>query len=316
MNAGRPSANAWGIPMATDIAFALGIFALLGKRGNSALKLFLTALAIVDDIGAVIVIALFHTADVAWVALAAAALFMALLILCSWLDVRHPLFYVVLGIGLWVAFLKSGIHATIAGVLLAMTIPARTRIDTNQFLETSRNLLDQFEKTCSLDIPPLAHKERHAVLQTIETTCQQAETPLQRLEHALHPWVAFVIMPLFALANAGVALTSDVISHLTHPIALGIITGLVLGKPLGVTLFTWLVVRSGITALPSGVTWRQIIGTGCLAGIGFTMSLFIADLALGSTGNLDVAKIGIIVGSLAVGIVGWATLRFSSNETI
>jgi NhaA family Na+:H+ antiporter len=313
-NIGKPDVTGWGIPMATDIAFALGIFALLGKRGNPSLKLFLTALAIVDDIGAVLVIALFHTANIAWIGLVVAALFMGLLILSNWIGIRHPLVYAVLGIGLWFAFLKSGIHATVAGVLLAMTIPARTRIDTEKFLERSRTILHEFEDTCRLGREPLADQGRHAALQALETACQHAETPLQRLEHVLHPWVAFGIMPLFALANAGVCLTAEVASCLTNPVALGIIAGLVLGKPIGVTLFTWLSVRSGITTLPSGVTWRQIVGTGCLAGIGFTMSLFIAGLAFGGSPLLDVAKIGIMVGSPVVGMIGWIALRFGSRN--
>jgi len=314
LNSGKPGITGWGIPMATDIAFALGIFALLGKRGAPSLKVFLTALAIVDDIGAVLVIALFYTANIAWVSLAVAVLFMGLLLVSNRLGIRHPLVYAVLGIGLWFAFLKSGIHATVAGVLLAMTIPARARIDTDQFLARSTAILREIEDVGRSGREMLAGQGRHAAIQALETACQHVETPLQRLEHALHPWVTFVIMPLFALANAGVRLFGQAPASLIHPVALGVIAGLVLGKPIGIALCTWLAVQSGIAALPSGVAWRQILSTGCLAGIGFTMSLFIAGLAFGGSPLLDVAKIGIMIGSLVAGMIGWIMLRFGSRK--
>ena len=311
LNAGNAAARGWGIPMATDIAFALGIMALLGKRVPVGLKVFLTALAIVDDIVAVLVIAFFYTSTISWVSLAAGAGFLFVLLVANRIGVRSPIVYAVLGVGLWLAFLLSGVHATVAGVLLAMTIPARTRINTGEFLSQSRAILDEFEGAERPGTSVLTNKEQRAAVQSLETACQHAESPMQRLEHALHPWVAFVIMPLFALANAGVSLSSDLSTALTHPVTLGVMAGLVLGKPLGVTLFAWLAVRSGIADVPTGVTWRQIHGAGWLAGMGFTMSLFIANLAFGDTPLLTTAKVGILTASFVAGTIGWIILRSS-----
>lgn len=300
-------ASGWGIPMATDIAFALGVLALLGKCAPLSLKVFLTALAIVDDIGAVLVIALFYTAEIAWVSLAIAAGFLFLLMIVNRLGVRHPLVYMILGIGLWVAFLKSGVHATIAGVLLAITIPSKARIDAQKFVTHSRAILNDFESASASQGD--LNETQQAALQALETTVQYAEAPLQRIEHTLHPWVAYFIMPIFALANAGVTLGGEFSSAVTHPISLGIVAGLILGKQLGITSLVWLAVKSKLADLPSGLTWRQIYGASWLAGIGFTMSLFIAGLAFGDTPSLSIAKVGILVASLIAGIVGWAILR-------
>ncbi len=308
-NAGTAGSPGWGIPMATDIAFALGVLALLGPRVPFALKVFLTALAIVDDIIAVLVIAFFYTAEISWTSLAIGAGFLLLLGTANWAGVRHPLVYALLGIGLWLAFLKSGVHATVAGVLLAMTIPARARINTEEFLAQGRALLDEFERAGESGESILTNADRRAVLHTLETTCERVAAPIERFEHALHPWVTFAIMPVFALANAGVALGGDVSAAVTSPISLGIIVGLVVGKQVGITAFSWLVVRSGFAVLPGDVTWRHIYGAGWLAGIGFTMSLFIASLAFGDSPLLDLAKIGILTASLSAGAVGWMILH-------
>ncbi len=305
-NLGGSGVSGWGVPMATDIAFALGVLALLGKRAPLSLKVFLTALAIVDDIGAVLVIALFYTAEISWASLAVAAVFLILLAGVNRLGVRQPLVYALLGIGLWVAFLKSGIHATVAGVLLAMLIPAKTRINSKEFLVHSRALLNDFETAST---GPDLNETQHAALLTLETTVEYAETPLQRLEHAFHPWVAFFIMPIFALANAGVALRSGFTSALIHPISLGIVAGLVLGKQIGIIAFVWLAVKTKLADLPGGVTWRQIYGASWLAGIGFTMSLFIAGLAFPSSAETEIAKVGILTASLITGFTGWIILR-------
>ncbi|GAB4533118.1 MAG: Na+/H+ antiporter NhaA [Anaerolineae bacterium] len=299
----------WGIPMATDIAFALGVLALLGRRVPLSLRIFVTALAIVDDMGAVLVIALFYTAEITWIYLAMGGVFLLLMIFANWLGVRRPLVYGLLGIGLWYAFLKSGVHATIAGVLAAMTIPAAARINTDQFVRWGRQVLDEFERCCAGDSRGNHETtiRQRSLLQAMETAVHHAEAPLQRLEHALEYPVAFVIMPIFALANAGVRLGGD--SDLSHPVSLGIIAGLVLGKQLGITLFTWLSVRLGLTMLPDGVTWRHIYGVSWLAGIGFTMSLFIAGLAFGVSPLLDTAKVGILTASVIAGVAGWLILR-------
>ncbi len=311
INRGGPGAAGWGIPMATDIAFALGVLALLGKRVPLSLRIFVTALAIVDDLGAVLVIALFYTSGITWSWLAIGGGFLLLMILANWLGARRPLVYGLLGIGLWYAFLKSGVHATIAGVLAAMTIPAAARINTSQFVTWGREVLDEFEDCCVGDSSQ-GHEttlNQRSLLQAMETAVHHAEAPLQRLEHGLEYPVAYVIMPIFALANAGVRLGGG--SNLFHPVSLGIIAGLIVGKQLGITFFTWLNVRLGLATLPEGVTWRHIYGVGWLAGIGFTMSLFIAGLAFGISPLLDTAKVGILTASVIAGIVGWLILRTS-----
>jgi NhaA family Na+:H+ antiporter len=308
-NAGGPGEGGWGIPMATDIAFALGVLALIGPRAPLALRVFLAALAIVDDIGAVLVIALFYTASVSWAALAAAAVFLVAMALANRLGVRSPVVYLLLGIGLWAAFLVSGIHATVAGVLSAMTIPARTRIDTAEFLDRGRCLMDEFDNAGVEGTNVLTNHDQQAVIQEIENACEQAQSPLQRIEHGLQPWVAFGIIPLFALANAGVHLSGSVADAFTHPVTLGVILGLVLGKPIGITLFSWLAVRVGVAAKPAGVSWRALNGVSWLGGIGFTMSLFIATLAFPTGAMVDEAKMGILSASLLAVVIGWILLR-------
>ena len=299
------AARGWGVPMATDIAFALGVLALLGSRIPVGLKIFLTALAIVDDLLAVMVIALFYSADTSAVALGAAGAILVVLVAVNRLGVRRPLVYALLGIGLWIAILQSGIHATIAGVLLAMTIPARTRIDPTDFLERARGFVADFGRTVE-DDPDAAH---HAALWELEDLTESAQAPMLRMEHALHPWVAFLIVPLFALSNAGVPIVGDPVAIATEPLVLGVLVGLIVGKQIGITLAAWLVVRSGLAALPDGVTWRHIYGVAWLGGIGFTMSLFVGDLAYGESPELTLAKIGILAASVIAGAVGYLILR-------
>ena len=315
LNAGGAGAPGWGIPMATDIAFALGVLALLGNRVPLALKIFLTALAIVDDLGAVLVIALFYTAELSWLALGLGAIIVGVLFLANRAGVRDVRVYSLLGIGLWLAFLESGVHATIAGVLLAMTIPAHSRIQANEFLDTSRTLLDDFAHASEHNASAFVNEDQQTALLSLETACEQVETPLQRIEHSLHPWVTFLIMPIFALANAGLALKGDLIAAWTNPVSLGVVAGLVLGKQIGITLSSWLAVKSGLAALPQGVNWLHIYGVSWLGGIGFTMSLFIASLAFGESDLLASAKLGILTASLIAGIVGWILLqRFSPSS--
>jgi NhaA family Na+:H+ antiporter len=309
---GTEGVSGWGIPMATDIAFALGVLALLGERAPLGLKVFMTALAIVDDILAVMVIALFYTSDVSWGALAIGAAFLIALVAANLAGVGKPLPYALLGLGLWLCFLKSGVHATIAGVLMAMTIPASSFIDTGMFLKRSRELLDRFEQAGERGDAVLCNEERQGALHALNSANEDVEPPLQELEHALHPWVVFAIMPLFALANAGVVLGGDFASTLLNPVSLGIVAGLLLGKQFGITLFAWLAVKSGISELPGGVSWLHIYGASWLAGIGFTMSLFISDLAFADSPLLDVAKLGILTASLIAGVAGWSIIRRTS----
>jgi NhaA family Na+:H+ antiporter len=313
LNVGTVGAPGWGIPMATDIAFAIGVLALLGNRVPLALKIFLVALAIADDIGAVLVIALFYTSEISWISLLFGAGLLAILAEANRTDVRHPLVYIFLGALLWFAFLKSGIHATISGVLLAMMIPARARIDANEFASRGRALLEGFEKAGVRGESILTNGERQEILQSLERACVQAETPMQRLQRALHPWVTFVIMPVFALANAGVTLGGAFSEALIQPVGLGVMLGLVLGKQIGITLFAWLAVRFHLATMPSRVKWRQIYGAGWLGGIGFTMSLFIANLAFGESPSLRMAKVGILAASIVAGAVGWLILIRSDD---
>src|SRR5918994_2325816 len=311
-NFGTEGVSGWGIPMATDIAFALGVLALLSERAPLGLKVFMTALAIVDDILAVMVIALFYTSDVSWGALAVGAAFLVALVAANLAGVGKPLPYALLGMGLWLCFLQSGVHATIAGVLLAMSVPASSFIDTGMFLKRSRDLLDRFEQAGERGDAVLCNEDRQGALHDLNKANEDVEPPLQEMEYALHPWVVFVIMPLFALANAGVVLDEDFAATLLSPVSLGIVAGLLLGKQFGITLFAWLAVKSGISELPGGVTWLHIYGAAWLAGIGFTMSLFLSDLAFADSPLLDIAKLGILTASLIAGVAGWSIIRRTS----
>jgi Na+:H+ antiporter, NhaA family len=304
LNAGGPGARGWGIPMATDIAFVIGVTALLGPRVPMSLKVFLTALAIVDDIAAVLVIALFYTAQIAWGALGVAAICVCALIAANRLAVRHPLPYALLGLLLWAAVLKSGVHPTVAGVLLAMTIPSRTELNPNEFLLRSRAVLDHFERTAQSEKTVMNDEEQQAAIETLEDSCEQVQPPLHRLEQDLHPWVTFFIMPVFALANAGVAFDGNVFTSLLQPVPLGVVLGLLLGKPIGITLASWLAVRTRLGALPAGINWFHIHGASWLGGIGFTMSIFVAGLAFQDEALLNTAKLGIFTASLLAGIAG------------
>ena len=261
-NSGGEASRGWGIPMATDIAFSLGVLSLLRTRAPLPLKVFLAAFAIIDDIGAVIVIAVFYTGEIAWGNLGIGAIFIAALLVVSRLGIRHPLVYAVLGVAVWLAFLYSGVHATVAGVLIAATIPIRVRVDSAGFLARSRDLLLVFERSGAYGHEEQTSSGQRAILKELEDTAQELQSPLQRFETALHPWVAFVIMPLFALSNAGIRIEGDFFAALTHPVTIGIVLGLVIGKQVGVTLFSWAAVRFGFAALPYGVTWLQFLRGG------------------------------------------------------
>ncbi len=322
VNSGGPGAAGWGVPMATDIAFALGVLALLGERVPVGLKIFLAALAIVDDIGAVLVIALFYSGGVAWSALGAAAVLLLLAASANLAGVRHPWAYALLGVALWVAVLASGVHATVAGVLLALTIPVRTRIDEPAFLLRARRVLDDFDAAAEVtatdpDTTVLSNTAHHRALEALERLTEQAQPPLVRLERALHGIVAFGIMPLFALANAGVSLSGDAVrGAVTNPVALGVALGLVIGKPAGIFVFSWIAVRFGMAERPTGVSWPMIAGAGLLGGLGFTMALFIAALAFGESALLDVAKVGILAASTIAGLCGWVLIRRASSRPL
>ncbi len=297
-------AKGWGIPMATDIAFALGLLAMLGKRVPLNLKIFLTALAIADDLGAVLVIAIFYTESINYNELITAAVFLAILLGANYAGVRRTLFYALTGlIGVWTSFMFSGVHATIAGVLLALTIPARTKIDEKKYITKLKLLTGKFKESAPNENRLLTSQQAH-ILDEIETLNEKAHTPLQKLEHALHPVNAYFILPLFALANAGVHIEGNLFRLIIHPVSLGIIAGLLLGKFAGISLMSRLVARFKWADLPEGVTWKQIYGAGMLAGIGFTMSIFISELAFSDPFVIQVAKVGIMTASLIAAVVG------------
>jgi len=309
LNPSGPAQAGWGIPMATDIAFALGILSLLGKRVPLSLKIFLTAVAIVDDLGAVLVIALFYTSKIVWISLLIGIVFLIILIIMNRLGVRSPIVYALLGIVLWVAFFKSGVHATIAGVLLAMMIPVRTRINAEGFISNASFFLEEFRTHGKTGESVLTSADQRAAIQAIEVAAEHAQTPLQRLEHILHPWVGYFIMPIFALANAGIAIKGDFLSAFAQPVTLGVMAGLIFGKQIGIFSASYIAVKLGWSDLPSGMTWTRLYGLAWLAGIGFTMSLFIASLAFGESEFLAMSKAGILVASLISGIAGAAILN-------
>lgn len=308
-NYGEASVSGWGIPMATDIAFALGVLYLLGDKVPVSLKIFLTALAIADDIGAVLVIAFFYTSDIHLINLAVGAGFMGLLIIANIMGFRNTMFYAVLGIGgLWLAFLLSGVHATIAAVLAAFTIPVRVKADEKAFSEKLTQLHEAFRKASPNQLPTITAEQLH-VLEEIEVLSKKAQTPLQRLEHRMHPLVAFVIMPVFALANAGVTLDGDLISAITGPVASGVFLGLLAGKFIGVTGISYLLISTKITTMPSGMNNFHLLGAGFLAAIGFTMSLFITDLAFEDKSLILQAKIGILSASIVASLIGFLLIH-------
>ena len=303
------SSRGWGIPMATDIAFALGVLALLGKRVPPSLVIFLAALAIADDIGAVLVIAIFYTSQLSITYLLIGLGAFVIAIIANYMGARNPITYGIIGLITWLAFLKSGVHATIAGVLVAMAVPAKQRINLRRFIDYGEYLLSRLKRAKNIETSAFSTHEQMEIMQTLENSVEHVMTPLQRYEHGLQSWVAYFIMPIFALANAGVAVGGRLIEDITSPIGLGVICGLVIGKQIGVTLFSWISVKLGFAALPTGVTWKHIYGTAWLAGIGFTMSLFVANLAFGESPLGEESKIGILTASIISGTVGFLILK-------
>lgn len=310
-NIGGAGSSGWGIPMATDIAFALGILALLGDRVPNALRVFLAALAIADDLGAVLVIAVFYTGVLHWAAIGGAVAVLGLLIALNLLGAHRPATYALLGVVLWLFLLESGVHATIAGVLLAFTIPARTRINEVAFLERADASLAALRAARVPTTTVHAPDVQQEAIQGLESACAEVQAPLQRMERALHGVVAFFIMPVFALANAGVRLGTEDVDILSGRVALGVALGLALGKPIGITAASFAAVRAGLAELPAGVSWRHLHGVGWLGGIGFTMSLFIAGLAFAETDTLEVVKLGVFAGSMTAGLTGYLLLRMA-----
>lgn len=311
-NFGTPAAHGWGIPTATDIAFAIGILVLLSWRVPKNLIIFLTALAIADDLGAVLIIALFYTRDLNFSALWAASGAFVILMLLNRGGIRRPLPYWIIGIGLWYALLLSGVHSTIAGVLLAFTIPARASCSANNFNLRINEIQRAFEAETHNSSTPNNALENHrlaALAQDTEALAESVQSPQQRIEYALHPWVTFLIIPLFAMSNAGIDFSKlSFGATMSSSVTLGVLSGLVFGKFIGISLFSWVGVRLGICSLPSGVGWRHLLGAAWLGGIGFTMSLFISELSFEQQALIDEAKLGILLASAISAVIGLAWL--------
>jgi len=308
--------DGWGIPMATDIAFALGALALLGRRVPHSLLTFLVALAIVDDLGAVTVIALFYTAQLNLFALGVAGVMMFFLVALNLGGIRWPLPYILLGVVLWIAMLKSGVHATLAGILLAFTIPMRPKYDPKRFLEHIEELLGQIKHAHRREENIIINDALRSRVQALGEGVRLVQAPAQLLERKMHLPSAYLVIPIFSLANAGIPIDwSSLGSIITHPVSVGITAGLVLGKLLGIVGFSWVAIRLGLTALPSGLNFKHLVGVGLMGGIGFTMSIFIAELGFARyPEDLLMAKTGILLASALAGISGFVWLYLSSGR--
>lgn len=321
LNPSGPSSAGWGVPMATDIAFAVGILVLLAWRIPRNLIIFLTGLAIADDLGAVLVIALFYTQTIDMTFLGVAVGLLGILILCNRGGIRYALPYAILGILLWLALLKSGIHATLAGVLLAFTIPARPIFTPQQFGERLSELRNAFHSPsfnpAGIDVPLDIATRMYATAEGLKNASSAVQSPQQQMEHHLAPWVTFGVIPLFAMANAGLDLLALPFREvIVQPVTLGVLLGLVLGKFIGISSFAWMAVKLGLARLPRGVQWRHILGAAWLGGIGFTMSLFIAQLAFATSPMLfEEARLGIIMASVIAAIVGLTWLYISARKS-
>ncbi|MCW8981573.1 Na+/H+ antiporter NhaA [Altibacter sp.] len=310
LNTNPETENGWGIPMATDIAFTLAILKLLGKRAPLSLKIFLTAFAIVDDLGAVLVVALFYSAKIDLAMLGYAAIPLAILIVLAYRRIYSKAVLVLLSVLVWFFFLKSGVHPTIAGVLLAFTVPIRNKINAKEYTQKLVVIAENIENAEDPNVSMLSKKQIEEI-DNLEDWTDQVQSPLQHLEHKLHNWVAYFIMPIFALANAGVAFAGAAVIEV--PLVITIVIALYVGNCVGVTVMALLGVKLKATELPPGMTVWQIIGVAFLAGVGFTMSIFIANLAFATSPVfIDSAKIGILIGSLLSGITGYLILRFKS----
>src|SRR6266508_962419 len=297
----------WGIPIATDTAFTLAILTMLGSRAPLSLKIFFTALAIADDIGGILVIVLFYSAGISWLALGVAGLFLIALGGLNGGRVYNPLPYAILGIGLWLAFLQSGVHPTLAGVLLAITIPTRRPPNTRPLLAQVKTVIEQFEMASEEE-----YIQEPAIVQTMETILERMQSPAQRLERTLAPWSTYLILPIFALANAGVKIDVNATQQLLSPIGMGVILGLVIGKPIGISLLAWIALRTGLAEMPGDLRFKQLVSASLLAGIGFTLSLFIANAAFVDSGMLAAVKLNILMASILAGIIGTVALRLFS----
>lgn len=310
---GGDGSGGWGIPMATDIAFALGLAALLGRRVPSGLQVLLLAVAIFDDIGTVLVIAIFYTESIDWTALSIAVSALGSMAILNQIGVRPMLIYLAVGVVAWAGMLESGIHTTIVGVVAGVLTPTGARESARDWLVMMQSKLRGFEES-EMHAEPIAREKRVDAMLGIGDFSRQALAPLDRLEHEIHPWVAFLVIPAFALANAGVELGGDTLSSAAESsLTWGIVLALTLGKPLGIVAGVWVATRLG-ARLPAGVDWLGVVGVGTIAGIGFTVALFVSDLAYVDEALLLEAKVGVLAASLIAGLAGVALLWFRSTR--
>ncbi len=311
-----PALNGWGIPMATDIAFALGALALLGKRVPKNLLTFLIALAIVDDLGAVLVIALFYTETLNIFALTTAAITMILLISFNLGGIRRPMPYILLGTVLWIAMLQSGVHATLAGIFLAFTIPMRPKYDPGRFLLQINEMVEQIKRTYKRNENIVTNDELRSRVRALGEGVLLVQAPAQIMERKMHIPTAYFIIPVFSLANAGIPIDwASFGSVISHPVSIGITAGLVVGKLIGIAGFSWLAVKIGLTSLPNGLNFKHITGAALMGGIGFTMSIFIAELGFAhSAEDLLMAKTGILLASVLAGVSGFIWLFLTAEK--
>ena len=311
-NYGKPGMAGWGIPVATDIAFSLGVIALLGRNLPVGLRIFLSTFAIADDLGAVIIIAVFYTKTISVGFLVKSIVCVLILFIANLLYVRWLPFYIVMGIVTWACVLGSGVHATIAGVVVAMLVPARGKYDMVRFAGMVSDILDKMHTIREIDghwFSIFIRSEHLNNVQELETACQNVATPLQRMEHILLPTVIFVILPLFAFFNAGLSFQNmPAATAFLNPITMGCFMGLLVGKPIGISLASYLAVRSGVATLPINVKWNHIVGAGMLGGIGFTMSLLVSGLSFTDTYLLNSSKLGVFSGSILAALAGLAFL--------
>ena len=308
-NGGNPeTAHGWGVPTATDIAFALGIMALLGNRVPNGVRVFLSTLAVADDIIAILVIAIFYGQSPSLLWLAAAAAVFALLMVMNRAHVYSLFPYLAVGVMLWFCVFMSGVHSTIAGVLLAFSIPSGSRVNLRSFLQWSDDEVQKARKVFEPDTPVIAQDEYMKTVSNLSQVARQVIPPATRLEHKLYPWVYFGVLPLFALTNADVAISGDLGAMLSSPVLLGVFFGLVLGKPIGIMLFSFVTVKLKVASLPQNVNWKHMLGAAILGGVGFTMAIFVANLAFPEAIMVSEAKLGILAASLVAGVVGFLFL--------
>ena len=310
LNNNPETTDGWGIPMATDIAFTLAILKLFGNKINLSLKIFLTAFAIIDDIGAILIIAIFYTQDISWVLLFYSSLLFIVLYILSYLRIYNKAILLLFGFIIWLLFLKSGVHPTVAGILLAFAVPARQRISEFKYAKNLEKILKRITASNNTNKLPLLSEKQISEIDNLEEWTNKVQSPLQHLEHRLHYWVAFFIMPIFALSNSGIYVSSDAIIDFSF--ALNIAISLLIGKTVGVSLFSYISIKLNLAALPKNTNFIEIIGVAILSGVGFTMSLFIGNLAfLNNDILMNSAKIGILIGSITSGVLGYILLRWS-----